>query len=252
MFPSRDLLPPLDTHAHLAPDVTVAQLRRLSGAVVFAMTRSLAEAAYVSERSDPLVVWGIGVHPTAYRDMDSFDSAAFQRLLDRFAFVGEVGLDFRGSRRQREVFAEILRCTADQPVLLSIHSSGMIKETLDALAERPQAGAILHWFTGTAAEHERALNLGCYFSVNAAMTNEQLELLPADRSLSETDFPAASSTGATRPGDVGSVEQRLGQLWEQDPTVVRHRLYANARRLALESGAIERMPSEVAGNLLAA
>ncbi|NEC91795.1 hypothetical protein [Streptomyces sp. SID12501] len=39
MSPFPDELPPLDCHAHIAPDVTPAQIDALHGAVVFAVTR---------------------------------------------------------------------------------------------------------------------------------------------------------------------------------------------------------------------
>jgi TatD DNase family protein len=252
VFPFPEELPTLDAHAHLAPDVTDAQVRGLNGAVVFAMTRSPTEASYVSIRRDPTIVWGLGIHPTSYRDLAAFDADVFARLVDRFAIVGEVGLDFRGGRRQSEVFREVLRVTSGRPVLLSIHSTGMVGEVLDALAAHTQAGPILHWFVGSSADVERALALGCYFSVNGAMTDAQIELLPRDRTLCETDFPAATRAGAMRPGDTSNLEDRLANLWRMSRPEIRHRLFANARRVAVASEAIELMPSEAAGHLLAA
>lgn len=250
LFPEE--LPPLDAHAHLSPDVTAAQVRRLDGAVVFAMTRSLAEAEYVAARRDPSLVWGLGCHPTAYSELASFDISHFERLLESFALVGEVGLDFRGGPRQQEVFGQIMRVASSHPVLVSIHSTGMVKEVLDTLGAAPHGGLILHWFAGGALDIERACDLGCYFSINAAMADAQIEALPRDRVLPETDYPAASSTRAGRPGDVRAIEDRLAKLWLLSTQEVRHRLYSNTRRVALESGAIERMPSDVAGHLLAA
>jgi len=41
-------LPPLDCHAHIAPDVTASQLDGLGSALIFAVTRSLDEARFVA------------------------------------------------------------------------------------------------------------------------------------------------------------------------------------------------------------
>jgi TatD DNase family protein len=250
--PFLEELPPLDAHAHLAPDVTEAQLRRLNGAVVFGMTRSLAEADYVADRQDQTVAWGLGTHPTSYRDLASFDASQFGRLVDRFAVIGEVGLDFRGGRRQREVFDYVLQATAGRPVLVSIHSTGMVAEVLDALDAYRQKAPILHWFMGGQSDIDRAVELGCYFSVNAAMPDEQIAVIPRDRMIPETDFPTADKAGARRPGDTISIEERLGRRWAETPTEVRHSLYVTLRQISLASGAIEAMPSDVVGHLLAA
>ena len=59
-------LPPLDCHAHIAADVSQAQVQALGHSVVFAMTRSVREARYAlrPDAADaPRLVWGLGVHP---------------------------------------------------------------------------------------------------------------------------------------------------------------------------------------------
>ncbi len=62
MSPSPSL-PRLDCHAHIAPDVTPAQVAALGGAIVFAVTRSPAEAAAAARRRDDTIIWGYGAHP---------------------------------------------------------------------------------------------------------------------------------------------------------------------------------------------
>jgi TatD DNase family protein len=252
-------LPALDCHAHLAPDVTAAQLRTLGDTVIFAVTRSLAEAEAVAGRQgrDPQLLWGCGVHPGVRAALDGFDRARFERLADRFALVGEVGMDARGSRqqrdRQRQVLADLLEVVADRPLLLSIHSSGCPDQVVDLLAARPPRGPILHWFTGDPTTVQRTVGAGCFFSVNQAMADAQLAALPADRVLPETDFPAARRRGRpAHPGDVAGLERRLAGLWETDVTAVRLRLWRNLRQLVLQAGALDRLPDPIADHLIAA
>ena len=92
------LPPSLDCHAHIAPDVTAAQLASLGEAHVFAMTRSLDEAATVVTRHDPALTWGLGVHPGLPAARAAYDPERFRSLLPRFALVGEVGwIDAQGA-----------------------------------------------------------------------------------------------------------------------------------------------------------
>ena len=51
------VLPALDCHAHIAPDLTTQQPSSLGQAHAFAMTRSLAEATAVAQRDDKSLTW---------------------------------------------------------------------------------------------------------------------------------------------------------------------------------------------------
>ncbi|WP_258557275.1 TatD family hydrolase [Serratia marcescens] len=51
---------------------------------------------------------------------------------------------------------------------MTIHSRGSASATLDEI-ENIDGIAILHWFTGTPKQLERAIDLGCWFSVGPAM-----------------------------------------------------------------------------------
>jgi TatD DNase family protein len=210
--------PMLDLHAHIAPDVTSRQLKALGNVHVFAVTRSIAEARLVARRNDTHLTWGLGVHPGKPDALVEYDEATFRRALDHFTLVGEVGMDPRGDRTlQREVFDSILGVCANQPVLISIHSTGRTKDVLEALTIRPHLGAILHWFNGTAEEIDHAIALGCHFSVNAAMAPETIAAMPPERLLTETDFPSSRrKTQASKPGDVLAVENLIADIHEAD------------------------------------
>lgn len=211
-------LPMLDTHAHIAPDVTPSQVNALGNAHVFAVTRSIAEARLVARRQDTNVTWGLGVHPGKPEALAAYNVDTFRRALDYFSLVGEVGMDRRGNRaQQREVFASILTACSNRPVLISIHSTGRTNDVLEALTEQPHPGAILHWFNGTPDQIDSAAALGCYFSVNAAMAPETIGHMPVERLLTETDFPSSRrKTQASKPGDVQAVERLIADIHDAD------------------------------------
>ncbi|MHB9149817.1 MAG: TatD family hydrolase [Thermoleophilia bacterium] len=246
-------LPTLDCHAHIAPNVTQKQLSKLAPAVVFAVTRSPAEAREVAKRADERVIWGAGLHPSYVGSGGDFDVQAFRGLLTDFAFVGEVGLDRRSGDmdRQVRVLESLLAMLEDQPVLISIHSSGCVEEVLDLLERHVHSGAILHWFTGNEKHQKRAAQMGCYFSVNSAMDESLLTTIPFDRILPETDYPAIKKSKVL-PGDTTNIEALIAKLHHTDVDFVRRQFYRNLRVLALATKAIDRMPSAVSDLLLIA
>jgi len=248
---TRSILPALDAHAHIAPDVTPAQIAALGQSVVFAMTRSLDEAGQVRNRRDPALVWGVGVHPGVAAARAAWDSKEFTDLLGSFALVGEIGLDRRGGDlvRQRAIFKEVLSIVRSEPVLVSIHSSGAVTEVVEHLHDGNMRGAILHWFNGDATDITRAIEADAYFSVNAAMAEDQIRLLPPERVLCETDYPARKIR-ARKPADTQRIELLLSRVWNETPEEVRARTWWNLRTLSEQSGAIERLPEPVADTLL--
>lgn len=247
-----EVLPPLDCHAHLAPDITSEQVANLKGAEVFGVSRSLAEASAAIAIGHPAVTWGCGVHPSDAAALAAFSATTFAGLLSRVALVGEVGLDGRAgnSERQRRVFEEMLGLSMGQPVLLSIHSAGAVSDVVDMLERQPHPGAILHWFLGDQTAMRRAMSMGACFSVNGAMSDQRLKSLPRDRVLSETDFPSAGRRAGNRPGDTAALEARLAALWGVSVHAVRRQFYRNLRNLASRTGAIERLPETLADMLL--
>lgn len=250
-----DDLPLLDTHAHIAPDVTAAQLGGLGDSQIFSVTRSLAEAEAAILRRDANIIWGLGLHPGAEGALAAFSTARLTALLDRFVLIGEVGLhrqagDLPG---QRTVFRQVLEAACDRPILLSIHSAGATSEVIADLAAAPHPGAILHWFLGSPSEVSTANALGCFFSVNAAMGTDLLAAMPSDRMLPETDYPATRGRGGGRlPGDTATIEERLAEMWQLDVGQVRRRFFQNLRTLVRATDTLDRLPDRLADLLLTA
>jgi len=240
-------LPRLDCHAHIAPDVTGAQIAALGGAIVFAMTRSPAEAAAAARRRDDTIIWGYGAHPGLKTSIAQVTTQRVRDATRDHMLIGEVGLDRATALGpQQTAFDAILEACTDQPVLLSIHSTGRTREILAALTRRPNPGAILHWFNGTTDEIRQAVELGCYFSVNAAMTDERISSIPHDRLLPETDFPSSRrSTQATRPGDIDHLEHRLAALTSRPLNEVRSLWYRNLADLLHAAHVDDRLPSKI-------
>jgi TatD DNase family protein len=251
--------PPLDTHAHVDVKISAMDLLELR-AVVFAASRNLAESrqAITRQPRDVLTVWGLGVHPGIKTALDSFDSDEFSTLLDRTAYVGEVGLDGKVKSRltqQRTLLASVLIMLQERPRMTSLHSYGATKELLEELERTPIKGAVLHWWNGDKATTERAVELGAYFSVNAAglRRGEASNAIPLDRLLLETDHPDGNraSPAPRRPGHLGDVEATLADRYGLTSTALRERTWSNLRRLVDDVGCGHLLPARV-GSILKA
>ena len=252
-------LPPLDTHAHVDPAIAPDDLIRL-GAVVFAATRSVDDFRRTACREDSVTVWGVGCHPGLVGAQRSFDADSFSAALAHTAFVSEIGLE--GNSRvpaptQVNVFTAILGLLANQPRVVSVHTHGARDETLDALTAHAQPGIILHWWLGDPKQTRKALDLGCYFSVNHSMIRryEHLAHLPLGRVLTETDHPSGDkfSRSPRQPGRVQPVEEGLAAIHGVRPEDVRTQMWRNMATLVngLPSQTCSRLPTAVREMLLA-
>jgi TatD DNase family protein len=238
----RSALPPLDLHAHIDVSVPEDDLRGL-GAVIFVATRSLAEAAQAIWREDETIVWGVGSHPGLARSHSSFDEAAFRSLIEHTAFVSEFGLDGKSKvdlDRQRRTLQRALTILANTPRITSLHSYGASDDLIAELEERPARGVVLHWWLGEPDTTARAVELGCYFSLNASSVRrrELLEAIPLERVLTETDHPFGdrSSAQPRLPGNVATVERALAQHHGISSEDLRRRMWMNLAQLVQETG----------------
>jgi TatD DNase family protein len=238
----RSALPPLDLHAHVDTATPEDDLRGL-GAVIFAATRSLTEAHEAVQRNDDTVVWGVGSHPSLARSHSSFESNSFRRLVEQTAFVGELGLD-GGSKidmgRQQTTLRNALDVLMAQPRITSLHSYRATDLLIAELEQRPAPGIVLHWWLGSTSVTKRAVELGCYFSVNAAMFRkpDALRSIPLNRLLTETDHPYGdrSGPGPHQPGNVLAVEYAISRLHTLEPDAVRRMMWRNLDRLVRDTG----------------
>jgi TatD DNase family protein len=209
------MLPAIDAHAHIDVRIAPRELSALD-AVVLAVTRSMVEWRAAAARDDELTLWGLGCHPALPDVVRAFDAHVFADALKTASFVGEVGVDRRSKAsvdEQVTVFAEILRAVQRTPRPVSIHSTGATKIILDLLETTPIATPILHWWRGTHQDTLRALQLGCFFSLNGheAASPKAIGVIPLERILTETDFPHSGryDASASRPAATETIERAL-------------------------------------------
>ena len=173
----------------------------------------------------PRIRVALGLHPELVAERHHEVDSLVQ-LIPEARYVGEIGIDGSPAHRsslslQRTILDRILEaCASYGGRILSMHSRRAASDVLDALAKHPAAGvAVLHWFSGTRRELDRAIELGCWFSVGPAMLagakgRALVGAMPRERVLTETDGPFAKlGDRPLFPWDVAASESTLAEIW---------------------------------------
>ena len=247
-------LPPLDLHTHIDTSIGASELVALQ-AIVFAVTRSLDEAEQALKRTDCTTIWGVGCHPGLVGVQKAFDAERFRALTETTPYAGELGLD--GASRvpmkmQRNTLASALRVLQQSPRITSLHSYRATSEILSLIADCPQPGIILHWWLGTESETSRAVDLGCYFSVNRSSVRRRdlLARIPLDRVLPETDHPFGDrGRGPRQPGQVSHVESALAEVHGLSTEQVRMRTWQTLASIVRETQTTRLLPQRISRQL---
>lgn len=238
----------IDFHCHLDlypdPAAAAAACRQQGHYVLSVTTTPRAwRGTLALSKGAPRVRTALGLHPQLAHERHG-ELPLFEALLPETRYVGEVGLDGSPELRphqevQRRCFDRILAaCAAAGGRVLTVHSRRAADAVLDAWERKPGAGTmILHWFTGSRRELERAAGLGCWFSVGPAMVRssrgrDALAAMPPDRILTETDGPFATGLkGPLGPGEVEEAVAACGVSWRVPHDEAGHRLAENLRQL---------------------
>lgn len=240
----------VDFHCHLDlyPDHQIAVLEAESaGVFTLAVTttpRAWARNHELAQRTRHVRA-ALGLHPQLVAERAN-ELDLWDRYLSETRYVGEVGLDagprfYKSFDLQKQVFQHVLqRCADVGDKVITVHSIRAAKAVLDHIeAHLPstRGKVVLHWFTGTRSEAKRALDLGCYFSINAAMLDNErhaamVAVIPLHRLLTETDGPF-TKTGErpTKPADVSLVVEGLGRLHDLPGAEVALTVRENLRSL---------------------
>jgi len=243
----------VDFHCHLDlyPDHAAA-VERCERDGVFTLTVTTTPKAWLRNHelasATRHVRAALGLHPQLVADRAN-EIRLWEELLPRSRYVGEVGLDagprfYKSFETQKEIFAHVLSlCSAAGNKIITTHSVRATKVVLDMIEQYmpPTRGRmVLHWFTGTTAEAKRAVDLGCYFSVNAEMLGNEkraaiTKALPLDRILTETDGPfTLTAAGPTTPSDVWIAVEGLASLHGIPPTDMSTTIMRNLKNLLVE------------------
>ena len=190
-----------DTHFHLDLQKNVkAAIEEINANKIYTIAMTNLPVLYEKEKQQydsPYIRTALGFHPELIGEYKKYIPLMWEKL-SKARYIGEVGLDFTDKTYQADqvsFFSELVqRCRKDENKIISIHSRKAEREVLDVLDDAFSFKAILHWFSGDSNLLDRAVKMGCYFSVNGKMLKSRkiermLEIIPKNRILLETDSP---------------------------------------------------------------
>lgn len=238
----------IDFHAHLdlypdPPAVVSECVARGMYVLSVTTTPSAWRGTSALVANGPRIRTALGLHPQiAHQRMSELEM--FDKYLSEAPYVGEIGLDGapefkRHWQEQMVVFDHILSaCSRAGGRIMTIHSRRASTAVLERLETFSGAGTpILHWFSGSKRDLERAVALGCWFSVGPAMllaekSRALVRHMPHDRVLTETDGPFAQIEGrSAMPWDAQRATTELASLWNVSESEAEHVLHTNLRGL---------------------
>lgn len=238
----------IDFHSHLDlyPDpYGVAEECNARGIYVLSVTTTPSAWVKTSAltSSGSRIRTALGLHPQLAHQRKS-ELSIFDKYLTEALYIGEIGLDGAPEFKpywsdQIAVFDHVLSaCSQVGGRIMSIHSRRASSAVIDRLENFPDAGIpIMHWFSGSKRDLDRAIALGFWFSVGPAMlvaakSRALVCQMPRDRVLTETDGPFAQIDGHTAmPWDAQKATVELGALWNMPVSEVENLLNGNLRRL---------------------
>lgn len=193
---------------------------------------------------------GLGAHPWYISDgrVTQKDIELLLELMEQTPYLGEIGLDFSSrycvdglQDLQVKAFTKICTRAAElsrngQPRVLSMHTVRSVDAVLDTLEQTGAAQScvpIIHWFSGSSEELQRAIKLGCWFSVGEMSLKtkrgrEYAKVYPKDKLLTETDLPSSDQTNISAADIVDSLKRALSGLSEARGYSVQTEVMANA------------------------
>lgn len=221
----------IDFHCHLDlyddPHKVAEECKRRGVYALSVTTTPSAWRGTVQLADDaPRIRTALGLHPQLVHERKG-EFPLFEQFLPEARYVGEIGLDGGPECRsfwddQTKIFERILAaCEAAGGRVFSVHSRRATTAVLDAIQQKPNAGTpVLHWFSGTVKELDRASSLGCWFSVGPAMLHSAkgrtlASRMPRNRILTETDGPFARAPDSSPlyPWDAEMALLPLSDIW---------------------------------------
>ena len=185
----------------------------------------------------------LGLHPEIIEQKKA-EKELLITLIKDAQFLGEIGLDgswkLKNSLKLQETLLQDIfeECERQGGRIKSLHSKCATGRVLDIIEKHPSSGInVLHWFSGTLKELDRAIELGCWFSLGPAMLNSKswegiAKKIPLSRVLTETDGPFVQYASKTvMPWDVDIVENGLADVWGIKIDKIQKQLRDNLQKL---------------------
>jgi len=237
----------IDTHCHLdlykSSYNTIKEAEKV-GVQIIGVTNTPSVFHFTEDLSKKFnnVIPAIGLHPELALQRKNELSQMWD-ILPRTKFIGEIGLDYvstdQSERKiQRDVFSQIIQhCYAFSNKIITVHSRRSVVDVITLIGDSFPGKIIMHWFSGTQSQAERAVQNGYYFSFNSLMLNSKngqtlVNIIPRDRILTETDGPFISiDKRPLCPGYIPQIVSKMSILLKVDKDELQRNIAKNFQEL---------------------
>lgn len=227
----------------------------VGGIVIPAVGPDTWEALLDAPKRDARLQVGLGIHPQLLPELPERDDVRHLETLDRLLAgggaiaVGECGLDGptvtagASMARQLQVLEGHFHLARKYklPVLLHVfHAHGDAVEFFKRV-EFPEAGVLMHSYSGGAELVKFYGKLGCHFSLagpvsydRARKPVEAVRAIPADKLMVETDAPDQAPTPhrgqRSEPAFLPHIVEAVARALNESPQAVAERTTSTAQR----------------------
>lgn len=232
----------IDAHCHIDQyknPISIAEECERKKIFTIAVTNlpTMFEEGYPFLERFEYVNLALGFHPLlADKHKNQLDK--FELFVRRTKFIGEIGLDFsyegiEFKNNQIDCLRSIFEFIKGDNKIISLHCRRAENDLLDLLEEFNIKKSILHWYSGPIKSLTRAIETGCFFSINPKMMmsvkgKKIIQKIPKERVLTETDGPFVKiNNRPARPSDVSIVHYNLAQIWNQEPEQIKKQIIIN-------------------------
>lgn len=251
----------IDTHTHLYDEETT----ELQDEHIIRAIRAGVEKLYMpncdSSTIDSMMALAIrfpencfpmmGLHPCYVKEnyRDELAIVEHQLSQNKFAGVGEVGLDFYWDRNfapeQKIAFEQQIDWALQYKLPVIIHSRSSTKECIDIIRKKQNGNltTIFHCFSGTVAEAQEVVALGGYLGIGGVVTYKKTTLpevllaVSLDNIVLETDAPYLAPVPYRGKRNESSylpiIAQKIAEVYEVDTEEVSERTSKNAQKIFL-------------------
>ncbi|MCH9624267.1 MAG: D-aminoacyl-tRNA deacylase [Chlamydiia bacterium] len=254
----------MDSHAHLTSteysmDADGAIKRALSADITKIMNictspQELKEGLALQQKY-PDVIKNIACTTPHDADKETKETFAFfekHAKAGDLVAVGETGFDDfiepENIKEQKGVCRSYIDLAVREslPVVFHVRGDGAFENVFEAASEFPSFKGIIHCFTGSQQQAEKALALGWSISISGIATfkksqelREIIKTIPMDRLLIETDSPWLAPHGyrgkPNEPAYVKVVAETIADVHEISVDQVLESTFQNGSQLFLES-----------------
>lgn len=239
----------IDTHFHLDlwddPKSIIEEIEKNKiYTIAVTNTPSVFFHTYNLTEKSKYIRPALGFHPELVYQRKN-ELPHFFENLKKTKYIGEIGLDYgkqsnEDKKEQKRVFEKIIdACSNHNDKVLTIHSRGSYKDVIDIIGNDFSNKVVLHWYSGSLKELERAVEYGFYFSINLPMTislsgQKVIKSIPQQRILTESDGPFTKfNNNICSPLSINVVIKNLSNICLGDYSFYKQLVYDNFRKLLL-------------------